>query len=131
MSSKLVFIEFDNAEVNSIVEVFSVGKINTFFPELVGEESAHEAMDAMRCLIDELGYEPLFIDEEMYFCPVSVRLTDSQIAELLKFCYRLTLEDVCAWGYQIEISKEVINAIWCLKEGLKRAARNIDQPLNW
>ena len=33
MSSKLVFIEFDNAEVNSIVEVFGVGKIENYFPE--------------------------------------------------------------------------------------------------
>ena len=131
MSSKLVIIEFDNAEVNSIVEVFGVGKIEIYFPELVGEESAHEAMDGMLCLIDEVGDALLFIDEEIEFCPISVRLTDSQIAGLLKFCYRLTVEDVCSWGYPLEISREVINAIWCLKEGLSRAARNIDQPLNW
>lgn len=131
MSSKLVIIEFDNAEVNSIVEVFGVGKIENYFPELVGEDSAHEAMDAMLCLINEASDASLFVDEEIEFCPISVRLTDSQATGLLKFCYRLTIEDVCSWGYPLKISKEVINASWCIKDGLTRAVRNIDQPLNW
>ena len=55
----------------------------------------------------------------------------AELNVLLKFCYRVNVEDVCSWGYPLEISREVINAIWCLKEGLSRATRNIDQPLNW
>ena len=131
MSSKLIFIEFDDAEANSIVEVFRTSKLENYFPELVGEESAHEAMDGMLCLIDEVIDTPLLIDDEIEFCSVSVRLTDSQASELLKFCYRLTIEDVCSWGYPLKISKEIINATWCIKEGLTRGIRNIDQPLNW
>lgn len=133
MKGKLIIFELDNDEALSILEVYGSINLTKFLPKIVGEESAHESMDAMQKIVHEVSdldpYE--MVDEIPEFYPISVKLTDSQIAALLKFCNRLTKEDVQSWGYSKNVSSEVVNAAWCIKEGLTRTLRNIDQPLNW
>lgn len=130
MSDKLVIIEFDEDEAESIIEVFQVAKLEKFFPALIGEEYAHEAMDAMQNLVSEVHDLIALVDiDEETFYHVSVELTNSQLAALLRYSQKITAEDVGSLGYSKKISKEIINALWCIKDGLMRAWRNIDQPL--
>ena len=130
MSRKIVIIELDSDELNSIIKAFRVLKYERFFPKTVGEEAAHEAMDAMRVVwkeaFDLLPPESIEIESDFY--SVSLKLTSSQVVALLRFASKLLIEDVLSWGYSRNISKEVINAMWCIKDGLIRAHRNIDQP---
>jgi len=133
VSSKLIIFELDNDEAQSILKVFPTRNLTKFLPEIVGEETAHESMDAMEQIVSEVSLlePPEMVDDISEFFPVSVKLTNSQIAALLKFVNRLTKEDVQSWGYSKTISSEVVNAAWCIKEGLTRGLRNIDQPEQW
>lgn len=130
MSNKLVIMEFDNDEVKSIIKIYSVNKLEKFLPEIIGIEHALEAMDAMRKLVREVRslLPPEDIAYVGFYSP-SVVLTSSQLAGLMRYVNKLTLEDVKLWGYPQNISTEVINAMWSVKAGLMRAFRNIDPPL--
>jgi len=130
MNDKLAIIEFDEAEAESIIEMFQDANLENFFPALIGEECAHEAMDAMRNLVGEIhdSIATEDIDGESFYC-VSVELTNSQLAALLRYSQKITIEDVSSLGHSKKLSKEIINALWCIKEGLMRAWRNLDQPL--
>jgi hypothetical protein len=133
MSHKIVIIELDSNEAKSIVKAFRALKYERFFPDTFGEEVAHEAMEAMRLVLKETFdlLPPASIEIEPDFYSVSVELTSSQVVALSRFASKLLIEDVLSWGYSRNISKEVVNAMWCIQDGLIRAHRNIDQPLKW
>lgn len=130
MSNKLVIMEFDNDEAESIIKIYSVNKLEKFLPEIIGIEHALEAMDAMRKLVREVRdlLPPEDIDYDDFYS-ANVVLTSSQLSGLMRYANKLTLEDVKLWGYPKNVSTEVINAMWSVKSGLMRAFRNIDPPL--
>ena len=47
MNKMLVMIELDPDESRAIIEVFGIARLDKFLPDLLGEEGAHEAMEAM------------------------------------------------------------------------------------
>jgi len=130
LSNKLVIMEFDNDEAESIIKIYSVNKLEKFLPEIIGIEHALEAMDAMRKLVREVRdlLPPEDIDYDDFYS-ANVVLTSSQLSGLMRYANKLTLEDVKLWGYPKNVSTEVINAMWSVKSGLMRAFRNIDPPL--
>jgi hypothetical protein len=134
MNKMLVMIELDPDESRAIIEVFGIARLDKFLPDLLGEEGAHEAMEAMIIICKEIKnlLPPFEIDYysdlEEDFYSVNIDLTNSQVSNLLDLSNKILLEDVISWGYKRKISKELINAMWCLKQGLIRAARNIDPP---
>lgn len=131
----LVSIEIDPDECRAILKVFGIAKLEKFLPDVLGEEGAHEALDAMRIITKEIKnllppYEiDYYSDIEEDFYSVNIDLTNSQANNLLNLSNKILLEDIISWGYSKKISKEIINAMWCVKQGLIRAIRNIDPPL--
>jgi hypothetical protein len=127
----LILIEFDHLEARSLVKVFANANLERFLQERWGHEAAHEAMSAVKAICVEARalLPPSYLNEEQDYYSVSVELSKSQAAELLRYARGLTIEDVRSWGCSLKDSKEVINAMWCIKESIIRNNRNIDRPL--
>ena len=114
-------VEFNSIEAESFMRIFRSARFERFFPEKFGDESAHEAMDAVRKICAELFINAEGLEDDEFYS-LSFLLTPGQFNELLRFANEIIIDDVISWGYSNRIAKYGIVAIWRIKEGLMSSA---------
>ena len=123
MDSDKVKIEMDGAEIFALHEFLDSKNIDKFISKVTDQNIGEIASNALH----EISHE--FINGENsdeitnfrnLFYSIEIDLTEIQISELLRFIKKVSIDDVHSWGFKIRISKEITNALWCIKDGLNR-----------
>ena len=123
MDSDKVKIEMDGAEIFALQEFLDSKNIEEFISKVIAQNTGEIASNALHEICHEFmngensdeitNFPNLFYSAE-------IDLTETQISELLRFIKKVSIDDVHLWGFKIRISKEITNALWCIKDGLNR-----------